>query len=39
MTEETIAKFDAEKAYAEKEKEVFVSHNWSDPKFSGTDSF
>lgn len=30
MIEETVAKFDDEKAYAKQEKEVFVSHDWSD---------
>lgn len=38
MIEETVAKFDDEKAYAKQEKEVFVSHDWSDPKSCGTDS-
>lgn len=38
MIEETVAKFDEEKAYATQEKEVFVSHDWSGPTSSGTDS-
>lgn len=39
MTEETVAKFYDGKAYAKKEKEGFVSHDWPDSKSSGTDSF
>lgn len=38
MIEETVAKFDDEKAYAKQEKEVFVSQYWSEPKSSGTDA-
>lgn len=38
MVEEIVAKFDNEKAYAKQEKEVFVSHDWSDPKSFGTNS-
>lgn len=38
VTEEVVAKFDDIKAYAQQEGEVFVSHNWSDPNSSRTDS-